>query len=318
VGSGFEERAYFITTHRVRQLLGTDDAAGLAIAGLVVGAIGMLLLIRSRPERRWLALTAIVGLTFMIQNEASWNWQIHTTRALRSNFPTDLAWMQDDVKGDISEVLTSINTPEAAIASFFSPNVTRLYKSGEGVVGVDLVGGSCNWIVNNRGQVSFDRACGPDPTRLYLDTHGVRLTFRGERVLADRGRLARVVEVPRQPQLVAFIYQACGTPGPRIIQRTGEVRPTPSAQCGGSLTGYVFPQKAANLRVHYRGGTEPHYVSVNGVPRSIPAGARVTVDLPFTAGPQQFKIDEDWTQTAGAPTVDSAELVEGQQSQRVL
>lgn len=319
VRSALEERSYFVTTLHINQVLGTGDRVSLAMASLAVGASAILILSRIRPDARAIAVGALLGAIFAVQTEASWNWQIDVTRGVRWGFPSDLAWLQHDVRGDVAEILTGQNTPESAIVSFFNPNVTRMYRSPKGLVGIGLIGGNCPWSVNDQGAVFFDPKCGPPPRQIFLDTPGIRMTFRGQKVLADHGPLARVVAVPAgQPQLSGYITYSCGRIGPVLGYALGTVGRVKVARCTGTLSGFVFPRTAATLRITYHGGARDHYVAVAGKPHLIPAGRDASITMQVRPGPQRFEVSEDWTSSSGSPTIVRGDLVEQGGSQQVL
>jgi hypothetical protein len=177
---------------------------------------------------------------------------------------------------------------------------------------------ACTWDLTADGHLVFTPACGPTPRKLYLDTLGTHLAFRDERVLGDHGPLARVISVPAQPRLIAYVARPCGRVGPVNAPSLRTVRLKRSSTCSGVLGGFVFADGPAKLRLTFRGGNRDHYVAVDGAAHRIPAGASTTVvDMGIGAGQRRFQVSEDWTTSAGAPDLVRADLVEARHSQRV-
>jgi len=321
LGSALEERAYYASAVRVRDLIGTGDAAGLSIAAALAGAASLAVLWKRAPmARATTGIAMVIGIVFLVQSEAAWQWQIDATRMDRHGEPPDLAWLRHDVGNsrDVAELVIAGITPEGKTSTFFSPVVSRVYGLS-GAYTTHAIGRYCTWSVQPNGRLEFSHLCGPPPRTLYLDTLGAHLALRDETVLGDHGPLARVVHVPTEPRVLAYFARSCDRVGPVHTPGLRAVVLKTTAQCSGSLTGVAFPDRAATLRLTFRGGTANHYVAVGGAPHLIPAQSTgtTTVTVPIPDRQHQFTVDEDWTTTAGAPELVRADLIEPGHTQRV-
>lgn len=226
LGSALEEQGYYSSTLRVQGLFSVGDQLGLSIFAGVCGSAATVALAAS-ARRRWnpaIAVLAVAGIAMVVQSEAAWHWQIQFSRASLLGFPSDRAWLRDDIGAHrrIALLTTGNVSSQARITSFFSPQVPLVYHSTDMSSGIDF-GLDCTWALHDSGAVTFSQACGPPPRTVLLDAPGERLTFRGQHVLADHGPFGRAVSLPASPQILAYAKLACPVPISRRSVGRGDI-----------------------------------------------------------------------------------------------
>jgi hypothetical protein len=289
VRSDVEEPALYGLNCRTDALLGVPTAVGVAVVLLVLAGATVLLVRRDppRPRTAALAVSLMTGLVLVAQSQASWEHREDFTRYWRSSFPADLSWIDNRVGGDVAHFIVFRPAFKHSVTEFFNRSITRTYASDRFPTSRDgLVTRVCSWSMGRSGRVTFERACGPSPTRLLINDEAVDVTFHDQRVLAYERDVGRVVEIPaRAPRILALATPTCSTPLP-IVDSTGLARshPRQPLQCNQTFGTNLFLDKPATLVASFRGGESQGIVAMGAQQRAIAPFATVKLRTRQPAG----------------------------------
>jgi hypothetical protein len=89
------------------------------------------------------------------------------------------------------------------------------------------------------------------------------------------------------------------------------VRADAPRPCNTTATGSIWLDAPATIALRYRGGSDPHAVTVAGRAHPIAPGADVTVRLGAPKGYSQYTLQQDWSSTGGAPRLLSGWVEQG-------
>ena len=308
-----EQRGVFGLVRRADQLFGASPGPTMALLALVLGAATLLAvrLIHGRSERAVLiaALVVLTGAVFAVQDQAGWQWQINQARVWRSGFPSDLSWIDHATRRPLARIVGVYNPYRTPQTEFFNRRIIRTYvpATPAGVpvpVGGTLVNGFvCTWSVRPTGTMRFDPRCGAAPTAYYLNDDLAKLTFYGQRVIAQKPDIGRITTVNVKPRLRAVVNPPCFAAIATQDPKTGEIHP-PLAVCGPSTQGKLYLDSPATVVLRFAGGQSDQNVqvqttwSVDQPIVALPAGRPTEVTLHSPAGRQAWQIAFDWQ---GAP-----------------
>ena len=314
-----EERGLFGIQERVNSVLGTSAGVSLAlISALLVGIAWLALTrLRERPTAALGVISAALLALFVMQAQILWPWQNRVTDSFRAGFPANLAWVDDEVGGDVARMILYDNPVRAQTTEFFNRDITRTYVPPSQYFGRRINGLQCSWVPNEAGYIDWGASCGPAPTRLLLDNDYAKIEFHDQKVLAEKPEIGRVVEMtstaPQRAQLRSVLRVPCGPAIPGS-QAGGHGRITPPRKdCFPLLAGAFWLDKPARLELRFRGGAEPHKISFSDGARvdDIKPGTTTTLRFPTPAGPSSFQAQLDWQQAGAAyPELVSAKIVE--------
>lgn len=322
-----EERGLFGIQERVNSILGTSAGVSLALVSALLVGIAWLALsrLRERPAAALGVVSAALLVVFLMQAQILWPWQNRVADAFRAGFPANIAWIDDEVGGDVARMILYDNPIRAQSTEFFNYDITRSYLPAGQYFGPRVNGLQCQWEANEAGFVDWGAACGPVPTRLLLDNDYAKFEFHKQKVLAEKPGIGRVVELtstaPERPRLRSVLRVPCG-PAIGGSQTGGHGRVTPPRKdCFPLMAGAFWLDEPAKLELRFRGGAKPQQVSFSGGARvdDIKPGETTTLRFPIPAGPSSFEAQLDW-QDAGPdfPELASAKVVERDGSSREL
>jgi hypothetical protein len=308
--NALEERAVFATDRRVGDLLGTSTGASLTILALV--ACGAVALWALEPVRRRLRtavpLLAVAVLAILaVQSQAVWSWQLGIAGQFRDASHGPLRWLDQHAGGDVARVSVTDNGLFFSQVEFFNRRLTRDYAPpGSKFVRHDG-GRVCDWKLERDGAMTFDRRCGPAPTRLYFDDPFAHVTLRSQRVLADDPVLGRVVETGPHPRVLGILTAPCANAQANITPDQSRVltgRPVCSPQVGVTL----WLDEPGTLVLRFRGTEISHAIQAGpGRVVEIPAGRTTPVRWRIPAGGASLRVALDW-QDAEGPALVGAEV----------
>jgi hypothetical protein len=146
-----------------------------------------------------------------------------------------------------------------------------------------------------------------------LDNDYRKLTFTGQRVLAQHAGVGRLVELGANPRLKAVM----GVPCQPVIPETekgghGREKPADPA-CFDQIAGAFWLDAPGRLVLRFRGGSKPQKVAFADGSRvvTIKPGTDTTLRVPIAQGSTQFGAQLDWQKAGpGFPALTSAQLVE--------
>ncbi|MDX6726333.1 MAG: hypothetical protein QOK49_1138 [Baekduia sp.] len=309
-----EERASWGTTYHLDNVLGTGTGVSLALVALVLLAVVVVLRRRAAPARAAVVLALAVGAVFAVQDQASWWQMFRTASSFRSVMPADLEWVDHHAGGPVALLGITQNAPQFDDVDFFNRSVTQAYGPAEGLAGRAVEGKTCPFHFDVAGLLQVSPDCGPVPHRLLINDPAARVTLHDEIASASDPNWGRIIEVApaTTPRAQSLIVLPCPrrTPGysgerPDIIPATAPI------SCRAALTGALWLDAPAQVRVSYRGGPRPQRVTVGSRSWTIPADRDTTIGFAAARGYSQFSVQQDWTSSAGTPQVRSVALVRG-------
>lgn len=289
VRSYIEEPALFGLNRRTDALIGASAAVGMALVLLLVAA-GVVLAIRrwpSRPQAVVAVAALLTGVVLVVQSQSTWAHREASTSYWRSGFPESLSWIDEQVERDIAHFVVFRPAFRHPVTEFFNRRITRTYTfdryptSTEGIVSK-----FCRWSMDAQGYVTFERDCGPPPTRLLINEEAVSVTFHDQRVLAYERDVGRVVEIPaRRPRILAMATPSCSTVLPIVEDKdTGRLLPRMPLQCNQTFGTNLFLDEPATLVATFRGGENQGIVAMGGEQRPIAPLATVKLRSRQPAG----------------------------------
>lgn len=289
--SYIEEPALFGLNRRMDALLGTSTATSVTIVVIVLGVLAALAVRRfaSRPGMAVGLAAILTAVVLVVQSQATWAHRDASTEFWRAGFPADLSWVDHRAGGDVAHFVVFNDAFRHPITEFFNRRITRTYAFDAFPLDQrGILGRVCSWSLRRSdGGVTFQRACGPAPTRLLLNDEDARITFHDQRVLADERNVGRVIEIPRQaPRLLALVQPSCGTPLPIIdAGGTAPLIPARPLKCARSFGANLWLDAPGTLIATFRGGTDAGSVTIGRRTYALPAGGTTTIRLREPAGP---------------------------------
>jgi hypothetical protein len=310
-----EERATWGTSYRVHEALGLGTGGALTVVALVLLAIVAALRARSvGPARAALVLAVAVGAVLAVQSQAAW-WQMtNTGTSFRTTLPEDLEWVDHHSSGPVALLGVTQNAPQFDALDFFNRSITQAYGPPAGLVGRRVDGRLCSFRFAISGALQVQPGCGPVPHRLFINDPSARVTFHREVASASHPKIGRIAEVAPStvPRAQSLVILPCPRRTPDYHgDRPDITPPTVPIECRGALTGALWLDAPARVRVRYRGGRSPQAVTVGARRWTLPPRVDTTIEFPAAQGYSQFTAQQDWTTSAGTPQVRSVALARG-------
>jgi hypothetical protein len=310
-----EERASWATSYRLHEALGLGTGVGLTLVALVlVGIVAVLRARRVAPARAAVVLAVAVGAVLVAQAQASW-WQMDKTgTSFRSTMPADLEWVDHHARGPVALLGITQNAPQFDDIDFFNRRITQAFGPPAGLAGRRVEGKVCSFTFDIAGVLKVGPGCGATPHRLLINDPSARVTFYDEIASASHPDVGRIVEVAPAglPRAQSLVILPCPRRTPDYHPDRPDITP-PDAPitCRGALTGALWLDTPARVRVRYRGGSRAQSVTVGARRWTLPAGRETTITFPAIKGYSQFSAQQDWTSSAGTPQVLSVALMRG-------
>jgi hypothetical protein len=310
-----EERAAWATSFRVDQLLGLAAAPALALVSLLLlVAVAAIAARAAGPARAVAGLAALLLVVFAVQDQAAWHQMTTTAKSFRAQLPADLEWIDHQAGGPVALLALTQNAPQYEDLELFNRSITDVYVPPAGLPGRPVQGRTCAYRFTVQGALKVDPGCGPIPRRFMLDDPAAAITFRDERRSAYDPRIGRLAELApgTAPRALSVLVLACPRPSPVYSSTSPDIvgadAPRP---CNATATGSVWLDAPATIALRYRGGSDPHAVTVAGRAHPIAPGADVTVRFRAPKGYSQYTLQQDWTSTAGAPRLVAGHIEQG-------
>ena len=310
-----EERASWGLAYRLHQALGLGTALALTLTALAL--LGLIWVLRrggATPAAAALAAGGATALVLAIQSQAAWWQMLDTGDSFRSTMPADLEWVDHHARGPLALLAITQNAPQFDDVDYFNRSVTQAFVPEAGLGGRAIQGRTCTFRFTATGTLSVAPGCGPVPHRFLINDPSARVRFRDEVASATHPDVGRVVELApsRVPRARSLIVLPCPRRTPGYSSRTPDIVPADAPiACSAQLTGALWLDAPAEVRIRYRGGPTPQTVSVGGVPQTVRAGGTSVVRVRAPRGYSQFVARQSWTSSAGTPQVLSVTLVEG-------
>jgi hypothetical protein len=309
-----EERASWGTIYHLDGALGVGTGAALTLVALVLLAVVVVLRRRAVPARAAVMLAIAVGAVLAVQDQASWWQMFRTASSFRSVMPADLEWVDHNAGGPVALLGITQNAPQFDDIDFFNRSVTQAYGPSEGLAGRAIEGNACPFRFDVTGLLQVSPDCGPMPHRLLINDPAARVTFHDEIASASDPNFGRIVEVApvTTPRAQSLIVLPCPRRTPGYRADKPEIVPTTAPiTCRAALTGALWLDTPAQVRVSYRGGPRAQRVTVGKRSWTIPAGRDTAITFAGPKGYSQFSVQQDWTSSAATPQVRSVALVRG-------
>jgi hypothetical protein len=309
--NAIEERAVFATDRRVGDLLGTSTATSLTILALVAcGAVALWSLepVRRRVRTAVPLLGVAVLAILAVQSEATWSWQLGIAHQFRDASHGSLRWLDQHTDGDVARVSVTSNGLFFSQVEFFNRHLTRDYAPpGSRFVRHDG-GRVCDWKLERDGAMTFDRRCGPTPTRLYFDDPFAHVTLHSQRVLAEDPVLGRVVETAAKPRVLSILTAPCAGAQATITRDQSRVL-TGRPVCRPELGATLWLDDPGTLVLRFRGTELSHAIQAGpGRVVEIPAGRATPVRWHIPEGGASLRVALDW-QDADGPALVGAQIM---------
>jgi hypothetical protein len=246
----------------------------------------------------------------LVQDQATWRWQLDVTRAWRTQLPADVEWLDHHTAGPTALFAVFENASEFNDLTLFNRNVRVAYSPPEPpLAGRFLPVKHCGWAAGADGALTFDEACGPAPRRLFVNDPSVAVTFHDERSEARDPRLGRVVALGSAPRLESLVVLPCNRPHITFTGREFDQVPASAPRpCRGSLDVRTWVDAPTTLAVRFRGGSDDHNARVGQRVYPLPANRETTIRLPVARGAARALMELDWTTSAGAPEIERVDL----------
>jgi hypothetical protein len=318
-----EERAVGATVERVRDIVpGASTGVALGAVALIVCAAVAAAVVLGR--RRWgPAGAALVGvasvlLILSVQSFTAWSWQLQLARDWRTNFPSDLQWVDHHARGDVGVLEVTSNAVGSEQYDFFNTRIARYYAAPGQVRGRRVLGRVCRWHVKGDGSLLFDRGCNPAPRTFFINDPAAKLTFQNAASVVSDPLAGDLVTVNEAPRLLGMVVKPCERPRirfqPPFAIRTPAAAP---AQCVPFLLVETWLKKGGTVVLTFRGGATPHRAAIGQHVYDIPALRQTVVRVPVQAGAVAVQVRLDWNRRssvdpafAGAAVKTDAGLVQ--------
>ena len=300
-----EERAAWATSFRVHQVLGVAAAPALALVALLLLVAVATIVVRSNgPARALAAATALLLAVLVIQDQAAWHQMTSTAKSFRTVMPGRLDWIDRHADGPVALLALTQNAPQYENLEFFNRRITNVYVPPSGLPGRPVQGRTCSYRFTLQGTLEVGAGCAPMPRWFMLDDPAAAIRFRDERRSAYDPRLGRLVEVApgAAPRAFSVVVLACPRPSPVYSSTSPDIVSADAPRpCNTTASGSIWLDAPATVALRYRGGTDPHAVTVAGRAHPIAPGADVTVRFAAPKGYSQYTLQQDWASTGGAP-----------------
>jgi hypothetical protein len=317
-----EERAAWATAYRAHQVLGLGAGAALALVGLVLIAATALIAHRAAtPGRAAAGFAAVLLAVLAVQDQAAWNQMTTTAASFRTQLPADLQWVDHRAGGPVALLSLTQTAPQYEDLEFFNRSIAAIYVPAAGLPGRPLQGRRCTYRFATSGALQVGPGCGPVPRRFLLTDPAAAITFRDEvRSVADP-RIGRIAELApgTTARARAVVVLACPRASPVYSSTSPDIVPAGAPRaCNTTVSGSVWLDGVSDVVVRYRGGRDPHAVTVAGRRFPIAPGSTTTVRFGAPAGYSQFVLQQDWSSTDGAPSLVGASIVRGARSEPII
>jgi hypothetical protein len=297
------EAALWSTAHRVRELTGAGSGLGAAALGVLLVGLAWAAHHRLRNCRggAGLAVAAIVLAVLVAQAQPMWTGLLQQTRADRAQLPHDLQWLDHHGGGPVALLVVTGNSPQFAAVDQFNRSITQAFVPLGERQGPFLLGTTCSWQVDDDGMMTFARGCGAAPHRFFVDDPYGVVTFHDQTASVGDPRIGRVQTVApgSRPRLRSLLVAPC----PRGSETSGYV------PCGSGLSLSTWLDAPGVVELRFRGGTQPHSVSLAPRTWRLAAEAVTTVRFGVPIGPSSAVLATDWPTSGGAPRLVAADLV---------
>ena len=229
---------------------------------LVAVALAATHFLRDRPVAALSVISAAMLVVFLVQAQVLWPWQKETTQRFRAGYPSSMSWIDDKDVGDVGRMIVIDNPTRAEMTQFFNRDIDRVYTPADGqFFGRRISGRQCGWSVNTAGAVDWGAGCGAAPKHLLLDNDYRKLTFAGQRVLAQHAGVGRLVELGANPRLKAVMGVPCQPVVPET-EKGGHGREKPAdPACFDQIAGAFWLDAPGHLVLRFRGGSKPQQVA---------------------------------------------------------
>ena len=157
---------------------------------------------------------------------------------------------------------------------------------------------------------------------MLLDDPVAKLTFAGQRVIANNPGGGRIVEVPGGvPRVVSLIFGQC-SPRLKRVDLGGDGVPRrvgPISVCAPVIRGNLWVDRPGRLELRFSGGQAAQQVAAGGKVTAIPPGKDTTVTVDVPGRPTAFEFQLDWQGGAPQfPELQAIDLVQGSTRQDLL
>jgi hypothetical protein len=313
-----EERASWITSYRLHELLGVGPGVAMLIVTFVL--LGLVVALRARrvaPMRAALVTGLALAAVLVAQSQGSW-WQHHlVASSFRTVMPADLEWVDHHAGGPVALLGVTENAPQFDDIDFFNRKITQAYGPPDGIRGRQGQGYMCEFRLDESGTLTVSPACGPEPHGFLINDPSARVTFYNETHAASDPNWGRVVQVaPTGPARArSLVILACSRITPTYHGGGPRIDPvTQSVPCRPAITGALWLDAPTTLAITYRGGRKAQVVTFGGRRWPLPAGVETTVRMKVPSGYSRFSADQDWRVSGGTPQVRAITLTSAGQT----
>jgi hypothetical protein len=310
-----EERAAWGISYRLDYVLGLGIGIGLTLVALVVlWVVGLLRARGTSPARAVLIVGAATLVVFAVQGQAAW-WQMTKTgTSFRSIMPTDLEWVDHHASGPVALLGVTQNAPQFDDIDFFNRKITQSYAPAAGLLGRKVQGKTCSMRFAVSGELVLGAGCGARPSRFLVNDPSARVVFQDELRSATDPQVGRLVELRPStvPRARSLIVLPCPRRTPGYSAVSPDIVPADSPiECARAMTGALWLDAAAQVKIRYRGGRRDQSLEAGGRRWKIPARVDTTIYFGASKGYSQFVAQADWASSVGTPRVLSVDLVNG-------
>ena len=299
-----EERAVGATIRRVHDIA-SGASAGISLFVVALLVCGLAALALRRSANAGVAVAAGLFVVLAAQSATAWQQANHLAGTWRTNFPSDLAWVDSHSREPVAVLELAKNALGFEQYDFFNKRITRYYASQIPPPGRALAGKVCKWQVVKGGFAEFDKACGPAPHRFFINDPLGHVTFDGESDVVTDPHAGRLVTVSGRPRLRSVVYMPCDRKAISFVPPWGDLlRADAPRQCAAGLTAYVWTHAADELVVRVKGGSEPHLAQLGSRQFEVPPGKVTTLSATIPKGGASVQFSFDWdSRGPGVPEV---------------
>ena len=306
VRQAVEQRAIYASEKLVDGVTGIGTAPALVLGALLVSGTATLLVARLPPARAVLAVGVLLLLTFVVQAQWAWRWQIDFTKQVRAQYPASLTWVDDHAKGPVSRLYLYQNSYLFERIALFNDSVQQLLSPTRlGPERPPLGARQCPWTVDERGTVSTDPACGAIRRRIWNDDAYIQMSFHGGRELARDAFLGQIIAVPPNPRLRSVIRMPCQR-ATLVLGKDNTPRGIPKKlECPPNMSVFLWNDAPGTLELTFKGGSREQSVAYGGKTYPIPARTTTRVRVPVKQNVANLTLKTGWDRTVGTELVNA-------------
>jgi hypothetical protein len=299
-----EERAVGATIRRVHDIAG-GASAGVSLLVVALLVCGLTALTLRRSANAGLAVAAGLFVVLAVQSATAWQQTNHIVSTWRTNFPSDLSWVDSHSREPVAVLELAKNALGYEQYDFFNKRITKYYASQMPPPGRAVAGKVCKWQVVKGGFADFDKTCGSVPHRFFINDPLGHATFYGESDVVTDPHAGRLVTVSGRPRLRSVVYMPCDRKAISFLPPWGDLRRADAPrQCAAGLTAYIWTDDADELVVRVKGGSERHLAQLGSQQFNVPPGKVTTLGAKIPKGGASVQFQFDWdSRGPGVPEV---------------